>query len=160
MDLSSDVGSKSPASSPSASVFSYDAASSQSSTTSVSSSSAEAIWESDDVASTVSNTSRLATSGARAEVARFEACGGTHALQLNSVDDTFSGDTLVLSPKSKPNEAIPVSARQHPRRTRPQSRICSQDGCLEISNSRPPPSLVRQDVRKDNFVDGLVGEQS
>lgn len=159
MDLGSDVGSKSPTSSPSSSVFSYDAASSQSSATSVSSSLAGGVWDSDDTTSTFSTFSRLATLSTLPGLARSTSNEESVVRRLS--DDYGSithRDNLASSKELQPRGKLPISERQHPRRTRPQSRVHSQNGCLETSNSRPPPSLVRQDVRKDNFVDGLVGE--
>ena len=159
MDISSDVGTSSPASSPSSSVFSYDAASSQSCATSVSSSSAGGAWDSDDAAAYPSNTSQLATISARHRSARVDSFGEVVANRpRDDYDSSSQRDALPPSPQLQPREEIPISARQNPRRTRPQSRTNLQNGCLEGSNSRPPPSLVRQNVRKDNFVDGLVGE--
>lgn len=52
---------------------------------------------------------------------------------------------------------FPAISRQHPRRT--QKFACqSQDGNPASQCPRPPPSLVRQSERKDNFVDSLVGK--
>lgn len=48
--------------------------------------------------------------------------------------------------------------RQHPRRTQRLSSYRSQDGQTTAACPRPPPSLVRQSERKDNFVDSLVGK--
>ena len=55
-------------------------------------------------------------------------------------------------------EVIPPESRQHPRRTH---RLNSDEFQSESSVKqcpRPPPSLVRQSERKDNFVDSLVGK--
>ena len=53
---------------------------------------------------------------------------------------------------------IPSESRQHPRRTQRLNSSESQDGKSGIPCVRPPPSLVRQSDRKDNFVDSLVGK--
>ncbi len=55
-------------------------------------------------------------------------------------------------------EVVAHGARQHPRRTQRLSSCRSQDGQTTAACPRPPPSLVRQSERKDNFVDSLVGK--
>ena len=53
---------------------------------------------------------------------------------------------------------VPKELRQHPRRTQPTTQV-SSDSEAPLSNCiRPPPPLVRQCDRKDNFVESLVGE--
>ena len=50
------------------------------------------------------------------------------------------------------------SSRQHPRRTQRLNSYDSQHGKQIIQYPPPPPSLVRQSERKDNFVESLVGK--
>ena len=60
--------------------------------------------------------------------------------------------------RTNPTEPpLPPSCRQNPRRTqRPSwSRASNESGS---ANPRPPPQLIRQGERKDNFVEGFVGE--
>ena len=57
-----------------------------------------------------------------------------------------------------PTEAVTLTSRQHPRRTQRLNSCESQDGKFVSSCPRPPPSLVRQSERKENFVDSLVGK--
>ena len=54
-----------------------------------------------------------------------------------------------------PLEASLHEQRQHPRRTQPSAELCSGSGA---PYPRPPPSLIRQSERKENFVDSLVGK--
>ena len=56
-----------------------------------------------------------------------------------------------------PGVVAPTS-RQHPRRTQRLSSYESQDGTKINQCPLPPPSLVRQSERKDNFVESLVGK--
>ena len=49
-------------------------------------------------------------------------------------------------------------ARKHPRRTQRFDSHESEDGKVTTVCPRPPPPLVRQSERKDNFVDSLVGK--
>ena len=154
METSSDNDTSSPASSPSCSVFSYDAASSQSSVTSASNS-AEGVWDSDDGFSAYANPPQLPNTSVRHGLTRVETYAG--AAEPESVQWRDLAESI---PVSEAQQVSPISARRNPRRTQPQSRVRSKDGSLNASRSRPPLSLVRQDVRKDNFVDGLVGERS
>lgn len=55
-------------------------------------------------------------------------------------------------------EAVAPEVRKHPRRTQRLNSGESQDGKTTTACPRPPPSLVRQSERKDNFVDSLVGK--
>jgi len=160
MEISSDNDTSSPASSPSCSVFSYDAASSQSSVTSASSNSADGVWDSDDGFSAFANPPQPPTTGVQYQLAGVESHAGAadHPL-TRDFENVLWGDLTESIPVLEAQQVLPISARRNPRRTQPQPGVRSQDGSLDTSKSRPPPSLVRQDVRKDNFVDGLVGEQ-
>ncbi|CAD6592943.1 MAG: hypothetical protein ASARMPREDX12_006611 [Alectoria sarmentosa] len=67
--------------------------------------------------------------------------------------------TSNLPYRSRPQscaEAVAPESRQHPRRTQRLNSYESQDGKTLSSCPRPPPSLVRQSERKENFVDSLV----
>lgn len=156
METGSDNDTSSPASSPSCSVFSYDVASSQSSVTSASSNSAEGVWDSDDGFSAYTDPPQLPTTGVRHELARVESRAGAVGSDFESIQWR---DLVESIPVLESQQVLPTSDRRNPRRTQPQFGVRSQDGSLGTSKRRPPPSLVRQDVRKDNFVDGLVGEQ-
>lgn len=159
MEISLENDTSSPASSPTCSIFSNDAASSQSSVTSASSKSVDGVWDSDDVLSAIPNHPQLSTTGVRHEIARVESYSGeADNLLTREFESLLWRNPVESIPVSGPQQVLPISARRHPRRTQPQSGVRSQDGSLDASRSRPPPSLVRQDVRKDNFVDGLVGE--
>ena len=152
-----DLGIKSPDSSPSSSVFSCDAASIRSSVTSLSSSSAGA-WESDDTVSDPTNAPQIAPLDYRPQFINSDSYRDAISPRSSDSGSISQGSTCALSPKSQVSDGLPLHVRQHPRRTRPQPRLNPQNGILETTKSRPPPSLIRQDVRKDNFVDGLVGE--
>ena len=69
--------------------------------------------------------------------------------------------TSYLPSRSRPRscaEAVAPESRQHPRRTQRPNSHESQDGKFPSLCPRPPPSLVRQSERKENFVDSLVGK--
>ncbi|MCJ1278703.1 hypothetical protein MMC21_006520 [Puttea exsequens] len=53
-------------------------------------------------------------------------------------------------------ETVAPESRKHPRRTQRLDSCESEDGKTITGCPRPPPSLVRQSERKDNFVDSLV----
>ena len=112
-------------SSPTSSIFSFDAASSQGSVSSTSS-------NEDDNSSALPHSTIYPSCGPSGEV-QYRVNPG-----LQHTQGTY---------------AIAVHSRQHPRRTQPQPI-----GCVTSTGPRPPPSLVRQSERKDNFVEGLVGE--
>lgn len=125
------------ASSSTSSVFSLDAPSSQSSVSSTSSS-----WESEQ-----DNTYFL-----------------NHSVSRQPVQYAPSEEVTVPSYQAKPRptqnvqvNAVASECRQHPRRTQPQAQV---NGCQTTTGLRPPPSLVRQSERKDNFVESLVGKLS
>ncbi|KAL8790640.1 MAG: hypothetical protein Q9213_000488 [Squamulea squamosa] len=115
------------------SVFSLDAPSSQSSVSSASSS-----WDSENDASYPLSQA----------VAQQPVPYGT----------VYSAATIVHEAKPtvvhvNSSGAVAFESRQHPRRTQPQTH--SDERSTSIV-PRPPPSLVRQSERKDNFVDSLV----
>lgn len=130
------------ASSSSSSVFSLDAPSSQSS---VSSSAGwpSSAWNSENenenqyfTSRHISQRSTTSSSDEEVIITSYLPCSRTRA-QL-------------------PAEAVALESRQHPRRTQRLNSYESQDGKSVSSCPRPPPSLVRQSERKENFVDSLV----
>ncbi len=132
------------ASSSSSSVFSLDAPSSQSSVSS------SAGWSSSAWNSENENENQYFTSR-----------------HISQQSNTSSSDEEVIItsylPCSQiraqlPTEAVALKSRQHPRRTQRLNSYESQDGKTVSSCPRPPPSLVRQSERKENFVDSLVGK--
>jgi len=138
-----------PTSSPtssSSSVFSIDAPSSQSSVPSSSTDSLNAIWEDESDASYFSRRPN-------------------HQVIPTSADEAVINPKYptkragpCLQPPRQLDEAVALESRQHPRRTQYLTKIASQNGGSAASCPRPPPSLVRQCERKDNFVDSLVGK--
>ena len=142
-----DPSTSSPVSSTSPSVFSIDAPSSQSSAPSSSTDSLNAVWENE------SDTSYFS---------------GHHRFQQNI--PTSSDEAVIITtfpttraapcvrPPWQLTEAVAPESRQHPRRTQRLTEVVSQKGGSTASRPRPPPSLVRQCERKDNFVDSLVGK--
>ena len=123
------------AASSTSSVFSVDAGSSQSSAPSSSKSSLHTGWESETSDSTsVTDYQTTSTSSTSQHV--------VHTASL--VSHTRITD-----------EAVAINLRQHPRRTQPPLQVDAQSGC---PIARPPPSLIRQCDRKDNFVESLVGK--
>ncbi len=118
-----------------ASVFSLDAPSSQSSVSSASSS-----WDSEN--DTVSSLNQAAPR------------------QPIAYSNVYLAATALYEAKpgivqTEPSTAVASECRQHPRRTQPQAH---PNGPSTTTVPRPPPSLVRQSERKDNFVESLVGE--
>lgn len=131
------------ASSSSSSIFSLDAPSSQSSIASSSTSSLNAVWEKeneDEYFSSYQSSQESATiasecsQGLKSSVAKH--------IQRRS---------------QLPCEAVAPEARKHPRRTHRLPPINVNNG-VSGPCPRPPPALVRQCERKDNFVDSLVGK--
>lgn len=125
------------AASSSSSVFSADNHSSQSSAPSSSKSSLHAGWESEHPES-------LAVTD----------------YQVASIDSTSQNIAHTVSQHvatgARATEtAVAPELRQHPRRTQPSAQVDAQNG---FPTTRPPPSLVRQCDRKDNFVESLVGK--
>lgn len=126
------------ASSSSSSVFSLDAPSSQSSVSSSVGWSSSA-WNSENEYENQYFVSRQSTT--------------------SSLDEEEVITTSNLPPRPRPKlcaEAVAPESRQHPRRTQRLNSYESQDGKSLLSCPRPPPSLVRQSERKENFVDSLV----
>jgi hypothetical protein len=58
--------------------------------------------------------------------------------------------------RAQPQIAVAPELRVHPRRTRPSA---APNAHGSAAAARPPPSLVRQCDRKDNFVESLVGKR-
>ena len=74
-----------------------------------------------------------------------------------SVEDSKNCPAYLPSRPLLPGVIAP-SSRQHPRRTQRLNSYESQDGKKITQCPLPPPSLVRQSERKDNFVESLVGK--
>ena len=132
------------ASSSSSSVFSLDAPSSQSSASSSAGWSSSA-WNSENENEThyftnrhISQQSNSSSSDEEVIITSYIPCSQPQA--------------------HPPTEAVALTSRQHPRRTQRLNSYESQDGKSVSSCPRPPPSLVRQSERKENFVDSLVGK--
>ncbi len=132
------------ASSSSSSVFSLDAPSSQSSVSS------SAGWSSSTWNSENENENQYFTSR---RISR-------QSTTSSSDDEIINTSYLHCSrpPAHTSAEAVALESRQHPRRTQRLNSYESQDGKTVPSCPRPPPSLVRQSERKENFVDSLVGK--
>lgn len=131
------------ASSSSSSVFSLDAPSSQSSVSSSAGWSSSA-WNGENESENQYFTSR-------------------HVSHQSSTTSSSEEEFILTScpagsrPRAQlPAEAVALESRQHPRRTQRLNSYESQDGKIVSSCPRPPPSLVRQSERKENFVDSLV----
>lgn len=132
------------ASSSSSSVFSLDAPSSQSS---------------------VSSSAQWASSAWNSEnESENQVLSGRHISRKNNASS--SDEAIIITPSmpcSRPRAQVPADAvapesRQHPRRTQRLNSYESHDLTSVSSCPRPPPSLVRQSERKENFVDSLVGK--
>ena len=127
------------ASSSSSSVFSIDAPSSQSSAASSSTSSLSAVWGNGHDPSYFPTDNEPQYNGT---------ASSNEPMSITSHQPYHS------APWIPPLEqAVAPELRQHPRRTCPLARPDSQK-----EYPRPPPPLVRQSERKDNFVDSLVGK--
>ena len=133
------------ASSSSSSVFSLDAPSSQSSVSS-SAGWSSSTWNTENEIESYYFTSRHISQ---------------HSTTISSDDEVVTTSYLPCSQARAhlPTEAVASKSRQHPRRTQRLNSYESQDG-KTVSCPRPPPSLVRQSERKENFVDSLVGKLS
>ena len=127
------------ASSSTSSVFSIDGLSSQSSAPSSSKSLLNAGWEPDH-GSTDSINDYLPSSSA----------GPCDSPNITSKPIESCNTTL--------EAAVAPELRQHPRRTQRPAQLETQVAGLTNAAPRPPPSLVRQCERKDNFVENLVGK--
>ena len=129
------------ASSSSSSIFSLDAPS-QSSTASSSTNSLNAIWEHEN--QDAYTTARQASKG-------DDAICGEPSLKLKS------HNTKHAQPRVQPLcEAVTPDSRRNPRRTHRLPQLNPKNGTT--APVRPPPALIRQCERKDNFVDSLVGK--
>ncbi|MCJ1468555.1 hypothetical protein MMC07_007184 [Pseudocyphellaria aurata] len=126
------------ASSSSSSIFSLE---SQSSIASSSTSSLNAVWENENEDGFFSNDQSSQESATSAP---------EHSPRIKS---------LVAKPIERraplPCQPVALEARKHPRRTHRLPPITVVNGVLGTC-PRPPPALVRQCERKDNFVDSLV----
>ena len=132
------------ASSSSSSVFSLEAPSSQSSVSSLAGWSSS-VWNSEN-----ENENQYFTS---------------RHVSRQSTTSSSDEEVIITSylPCSRPRAQVPAEAvapesQRHPRRTQRLNSYESQDGKSVSSCPRPPPSLVRQSERKENFVDSLVGK--
>lgn len=139
--------------SPQSSVFSCDAVSSQRSVTPASSNSSGE-WENAGVLAALNNqqyaVSALSTTSADVPI--------VDAYTAFRYEPRPQRPAPPSSPRLRPQQEVPLSSRQNPRRSRPQLRTDSSDGGSGVLQPRPPPALVRQEGRKDSFVDSLVGE--
>lgn len=125
------------ASSSSSSIFSLE---SQSSIASSSTSSLNAVWENENEDEYFSNY-RSSQESAPERSPRIK-----------------SSDAKPIERRAQlPCQPVAPEARKHPRRTHRLPPISVNNGVWG-SCSRPPPALVRQCERKDNFVDSLVGK--
>ena len=142
--------------SPISSVFSCDATSSQRLITPASSSSSGE-WENARILYSLSNPQNTTAADAVGLSRAHVSLGlGTKASRDFEPIAWRGGSTS--SDQVRPHQGIPLSSRQNPRRSRPQLRADTSDGTSGVPQPRPPPALVRQEVRKDSFVDSLVGE--
>ena len=123
------------ATSSSSSVFSADNLSSQSSAPSSSKSSLHAGWDSEHSESLAVTDYQVVSVPAPSQ----------------NVKETISQHVATGARGTEP--AVAPELRQHPRRTSVQV-----DAANGSALARPPPSLVRQCDRKDNFVESLVGK--
>lgn len=121
------------------SVFSIDAPSSQSSE-------AASEWSSSDRSEWINDNDIQYQSSHR------------HGEQVNDDVGPITFDSCPKFRAPPRADAVAPESRQHPRRTQRLDSYQSQDGDTIVSCPRPPPSLVRQSERKDNFVDSLVGK--
>ena len=139
--------STSPISSSASSIFSIDAPSSQSSTLSSSTDSLNAVWENDGDSSYFSSRHhhQQIIPFAADEAASTTTCPTKRAVPT-------------VQPPRRLGEPVAPESRQHPRRTQRLTDVDSHKNGSTTSCPRPPPSLVRQCERKDNFVDSLVGK--
>lgn len=134
------------ASSPSSSIFSIDAISSQSSAASSSTTSVNVVW---------GNDSENESSYFPNQRPETENPSVSSYISSNRKPDEKSE---VESSEQPFCDAAGPESRQHPRRTHRLTEANAKNGAT-TSCLRPPPALVRQSERKDNFVDSLVGKQ-
>lgn len=131
------------ASSSSSSIFSLDALSSQSSIASSSTSSLNAVWEKENEDEYFSK-----------DQSAHECATITPA---RSPGLKSSAAKHIQQRAQLPCKAVAPEAHKHPRRTHRLPPINVNNG-VSGPCTRPPPALVRQCERKDNFVDCLVGK--
>ena len=135
----------SPASSSASSIFSLDAPSSQSSTASSSTSSVNVIWANEHE-----------SWGHRQS---HESSHGVSGIGSESSQHYKSAIAKLEQSEVQPrSQAVAPEFRKHPRRTHRDSEGNDRSGAAASACPRPPPALVRQCERKDNFVDSLVGK--
>ena len=132
-----DCSSASSVCSSSSSIFSQDDRSSQSSAPSSSKSFLNVQWDSESSA-TYAN-----------ELQKVQPC------ESETIQTLLQNGTI---PVHRVDHQVPKELRQHPRRTQPATEVISDGGAPFTTCIRPPPPLVRQCERKDNFVESLVGE--
>lgn len=136
----------SPSSSSTSSIFSIDAPSSQSSTASSSTSSVNVIW-----------TNELQNWGF--PPSRHGYSQGGSAVSSENLLRLNSGITKNGQPEQALSQVVAPESRKNPRRTHRGSQGNDQASDISSAVPRPPPALVRQCERKDNFVDNLVGKE-
>ena len=142
--------------SPISSVFSCDATSSQHSITPASSSSSGE-WENARILYSLSNPQNT-TAADVAGLSRANISVGAVTKVSRDSGPTAQRDGSASRDEVRSHQEVPLSSRQNPRRSRPQLRADTSHGNSGVPQPRPPPALVRQEVRKDSFVDSLVGE--
>ncbi len=76
----------------------------------------------------------------------------------SSEEDATPPCSTKLASCPQPTGAVDPGARRHPRRTQRLNSCESYDGKQPSHYPLPPPPLVRQSERKDNFVESLVGK--
>ena len=135
------------ASSSSSSVFSVDCFSSQSSAPSSSKSLLNVGWESEQGPVNVNEGGSVNISEYLQQTSSNWSCELSNPVSSSTVTEA-----------QHPIEVLAPELRQHPRRTQPLAQHNLQFGVVSSSGVRPPPSLVRQCDRKDNFVESLVGK--
>ena len=120
-----------------ASVFSAEAQSSRSSALSSSKSSPRTAWNSDDLDSLIGTAHQVSSVDIICHKAE------------NDISRPLADRRRILE------DSVAPELRQHPRRTQASTQVDLQNG---HPIARPPPALVRQCDRKENFVESLVGK--
>ena len=77
---------------------------------------------------------------------------------ISSNEDNNIPCSATLASRPQLPGRLALTSRQHPRRTQRLNSYESQDGKQITQCPIPPPPLVRQSERKDNFVESLVGK--
>lgn len=75
---------------------------------------------------------------------------------IRSTDDVVLSSVPSSTSRSQLSSSVAPCSRQNPRRTQRLNSHESQDGTKINSCPLPPPTLIRQSERKDNFVESLV----